>query len=147
MIHNKYVIFIFRLVVGGVFIWAGLLKILNPLDFAQSIKNYQIFPLGVSFFLALFLPWIEIICGIFLILGIFRHTSSLIISVLLVAFLGLIIMTLVRGIDIDCGCFGSLSGSVDFKLLAIDSILCFLALNIYFSRSESFPWSFGVRLS
>ncbi|MFB0564768.1 MAG: MauE/DoxX family redox-associated membrane protein [Candidatus Aminicenantaceae bacterium] len=145
MIHNKHLIFAFRLVVGGVFIWAGLLKITSPLDFAQNIKNYQIFPHGGSFFLALVLPWIEIICGVFLLLGVFPRASALLVSLLLVVFLCLVLITIARGIDIDCGCFGSLSRKVDFRLIAIDSLLFFLALNIFFSRAENFP--FGVRLS
>ena len=70
MFGNKHILIGFRLVVGGVFIWAGLLKIFDPLGFAESIANYKVFPAGMSFFLALVLPWIEVICGVFLILDI-----------------------------------------------------------------------------
>lgn len=131
MIRNKHILFAFRLVVGGVFIWAGLLKIFDPLGFAQGIANYRVFPQGISFFLALVLPWIEVISGIFLILGIYRAASSLLLSGLLVFFLFLIAVTISRGLDIDCGCFGSLSQKVDYKLILADSILLFFSLNIY----------------
>ena len=134
MIRNKYILIAFRLVVGGMFIWAGVSKIIDPLGFAQNIVNYRVFPEGISFFLALVLPWIEVICGVFLILGIFRSASALLLSGFLVVFLVLIATTLVRGIDIDCGCFGSLSGKVDYTLILMDSILLFFCLNIYFSR-------------
>lgn len=134
MIRNKYILIAFRLVVGGMFIWAGVTKIIDPLGFAQNIANYRVFPDGISFFLALVVPWIEVICGVFLILGLFRSASALLLSAFLVVFLVLIAATLIRGIDIDCGCFGSLSGKVDYKLILTDSILLFFCLNIYFSR-------------
>jgi len=99
MIRNKYILVAFRLVVGGMFIWAGVSKIIDPLGFAQNIANYRVFPEGISFFLALILPWIEVICGAFLILGIFRSASALLLSGFLVVFLVLIAVTLIRGID------------------------------------------------
>ncbi|HDZ27606.1 MAG TPA: DoxX family membrane protein, partial [Candidatus Aminicenantes bacterium] len=80
MIRNKYILIAFRLVVGGMFIWAGISKIIDPLGFAQNIANYRVFPEGISFFLALVLPWIEVICGVFLILGIFLSASALLLS-------------------------------------------------------------------
>jgi len=134
MIRNKYILLAFRLVVGGTFIWAGVSKIIDPLEFAQNIANYRVFSQGISFFLALVLPWIEVICGVFLILGIFRYAGALLLSGLLAVFLVLITVTILRGIDIDCGCFGSLSGKVDYKLILMDSILLFFSLNIFFSR-------------
>ena len=133
MIRNKYILIAFRLVVGGMFIWAGVSKIIDPLGFAQNIANYRVFPEGISFFLALVLPWIEVICGVFLILGIFRSASALLLSGFLAVFLVLSTVTILRGIDIDCGCFGSLSGKVDYKLILMDSVLLFFCLNIYFS--------------
>ncbi|UCC38307.1 MAG: DoxX family membrane protein [Candidatus Aminicenantes bacterium] len=131
MLRNKFVLFAFRFVVGGIFIWAGLLKIFEPLGFAQDIANYRVFPQGVSFFLALILPWIEVICGAFLIFGIFRGASALLLSGLLSVFLVLIILTILRGIDIDCGCFGGLNRKLDYKLILMDSVLLFFSLNIF----------------
>ncbi|MFP4082369.1 MAG: MauE/DoxX family redox-associated membrane protein [Candidatus Aminicenantes bacterium] len=133
MIHNRYVLFVFRLVLGGMFIWAGLLKILDPLDFAQSIANYRAFPDGISLFLALVLPWVEIISGSLLVLGLFRRSASLILCLLLVSFLVLISATVIRGMDIDCGCFGGFSQKVDYKLILTDGALLFLALIVFLS--------------
>ena len=132
MIRNKHILFTFRLTVGSIFTWAGLLKIIDPHGFAQSIANYKIFPQGMSLFLALVLPWIEVICGIFLISGIFRKASTLIISGSLAIFLILITVSILRGLDIDCGCFGNLGRKVDYKLLLVDSLLLFFSLNIVF---------------
>lgn len=137
MIRNKYFLIAFRLIVGSVFLWAGLLKIFDPLGFAQDITNYRTFPQVMSFFMAIVLPWVEVVSGILLILGIFSRASSLILSSLLVAFLVLTALTILRGLDVDCGCFGSLSHKADFKLIIQDGILLFLSLNIFFSRRST----------
>lgn len=120
--------------VGGIFIWAGLLKIFDPLGFAQAIANYRVFPRWMSFMLALVLPWMEVIWGAFLVLGLFRRSSALFLSLFLVGFLILIVSNIVRGIDIDCGCFGRFSQKVDYKLLLTDGILLFFSLNIFFQK-------------
>ena len=134
MIQNKQLLLVFRFVVGVVFIWSGIIKVIAPLLFAQDVANYQIFPQGLAFLIALILPWIEILCGLLLVLGIWSRTASLLISGLLVAFLILLSTTIIRGIDVACGCFGALSHTVDYKLILLDSVLLFLTLNIFFSR-------------
>jgi len=136
MIGNRYLLFAFRLVVGGVFIWAGLSKIFDPLDFAESIANYRVFPHWMSFFVALVLPWIEVISGAFLILGLFKRSSSFLLSLLLVSFLALIASAILSGIDIDCGCFGNVSRKVDLDLILFDGVLLFLSLNIFFQAGR-----------
>ncbi|MBS3819555.1 DoxX family membrane protein [bacterium] len=133
MIKNTYIIFIFRLVLGGIFIWSGVMKIMNPLEFAQDIENYRVFPQVLSFFLALILPWIELFCGLFLIIGLFLQASSFLLSVLLFCFLILVGTTILRGIDIQCGCFGALSLKTNYKLFLTDLLLLFFALSIFFS--------------
>jgi len=134
MINNRILHYLFRLILGGVFIWAGIIKITNPLGFAQDIANYLIFPQNVSFFLALLLPWIEVICGVFIITGLFLRSSSAFLSCILVGFLILIFVTMIRGIDVECGCFGSLSQQVDYKLLLTDGALLFISLNVFLYR-------------
>lgn len=127
----------FRIVVGGVFIWAGLLKILDTLEFAQSIANYRVFSRDLSFLIALVLPWFEVLCGILVILGIFRSASSLCLSGLLGAFLILITVTILRGLDVDCGCFGSIGRHVDYRLLLTDIVLLYMTLNIFVTSLRS----------
>lgn len=137
MIHNRWFLLASRLIIGGVFIWAGALKIADPLDFAQSIKNYQFFPHDLTFFIAVILPWIEVICGGLLIIGAFKRSSAALISLLLLGFIGLVALALVRGIDTSCGCFGSLSRRADFTLILADAVLLFLSLNIFVTGTRS----------
>ncbi len=134
MKNNRYLHYLFRLILGGVFIWAGIVKITNPIGFAQDIANYQVFPQSISFFLALILPWIEVICGVFVLTGLFLRSSSFFLSGLLAGFLVLIVVTMIRGIDVECGCFGSLGRQVDYKLLITDSALLFFSLSTFLHR-------------
>lgn len=87
----------------------------------------------MSFFLALALPWTEVICGAFLVFGLFRRPSALLLSGFLAAFLVLVIVTIARGLDVDCGCFGSFSRKADYLLLITDCILLFFSLNVFLS--------------
>jgi len=137
VITNRTVLFLFRLTVGGVFVWAGILKITDPLGFAQNIDNYRLFPRVLSFFLALTLPWVEVVAGALLILGVWRRSNSLITSGLLAAFVLLVFTAVVSGIDTDCGCFGSLSGKADAKLMIMDIFLCFCSVNVFITKSTN----------
>ena len=137
MIRNKWVLLGSRLVVGGLFIWAGVLKIIDPLGFGQSIENYRFFPHGLAFIIAIILPWVEVLSGVFLIIGLFRRSSALIISVLLIGFIGLVAMAMLRGIDTTCGCFGSLSRKADLSLILMDTGMLFLALNVFFAKRQA----------
>ncbi len=137
MIGNKWFLLGCRLAVGGLFVWAGVLKIIDPLGFGQSIENYRLFPRGLAFLIAIILPWIEVLSGVFLIIGVFRRSSGLIISVLLVGFIGLVVIAMLRGIDTTCGCFGSLSRKADLSLILMDTVMLFLALNVFFAKRQA----------
>ncbi|MGQ9672410.1 MAG: MauE/DoxX family redox-associated membrane protein [Candidatus Aminicenantales bacterium] len=134
MKSDRWILYGFRVVVGGVFIWAGVLKIADPLEFAQSIKNYQVFSHNLAFFIALILPWVELISGGLLLLGLLKRSSALLISLLLVGFIGLVGLALLRGIDTSCGCFGSFSRKADLSLILTDSVLLFFSLSIFKGR-------------
>jgi putative oxidoreductase len=109
MLRNKGVLLAFRIVLGGLFVYAGAVKVLEPLGFAQNIRNYQLVGQSLSFVAAIVLPWLEILAGLALILGIWTRGAALVVTGLLVFFIVLTAVTMVRGLDVDCGCFGSLS--------------------------------------
>lgn len=110
------------LLIGAVFIFAGLTKIidfqpfrvLDPMDFARGIDNYKILPWWMSVQLALFLPWLEIICGLALVVRRLYSGALALLLVLLVVFIGVSFAAKARGIDITCGCFGHVSDQLSF---------------------------------
>jgi len=133
MIRNKHVLCAFRLIIGGLFIYAGVIKIADPLGFARDIQNYRILPPAACLFIALALPWFEALSGAFLIVGIFKRTSAWLLSFLLAGFIVLVIITMARGLDVDCGCFGSLSRKADGRLILEDAVMLFMALEVALS--------------
>ncbi len=96
-----------RLILGAVFIYASIDKILHPAAFAKAIYNYQILPDTLINLTAVMLPWLELILGFFLIIGLFREGSACIATFLMLVFLGAMIFNLARGLNIHCGCFST----------------------------------------
>ena len=125
MAQEKQMKIVYRIIdfiVGALFIFAGLTKIadiypfqvLDPMEFARGIDNYKILPWAVSVGLALYLPWLEIICGLALLFRRFYSGALALLLTLLVVFIGATIAAKARGIDITCGCFGHVSDHMSF---------------------------------
>ena len=133
IIKNRKTLLLFRIILGLVFIVAGVEKISNPESFAISIENYKIMPVFIVNFTAIPLPWIEFITGLLLIFGVSVKENTAIINILLVVFIVLVVTALLRGLDIDCGCFGTLDGQkVGLRKIAENLFLLALGLCIYF---------------
>lgn len=94
-----------QIALGVIFVAAALPKIVDPPSFAHMIYNYKLMPWAVIKPMALLMPWIELLCGLALILGIWKGTARTIIAALLVTFIIAISINLLRGNAIDCGCF------------------------------------------
>ena len=138
LISNKYIIFLSRCVLGTVFIVASLEKISIPEAFASAVEAYRSLPLPVINLFALLVPWVELICGLFLVAGIFVRASSLLLSSLLMLFIGAIIFAMLRNLSIDCGCFGSAhSTPIGWMKVLEDIGLFLLGLHVFlFPRSK-----------
>ncbi len=125
-------------VAGAIFVYAGVIKLLDPLRFASDITNYQILPWAGAVWLAFFLPWLELWCGLALIFHrLFRGAVVLTVSMMLI-FIGASIVAKVRGIDVSCGCFGSASSNLSFTShLVLDFCLLAVLLLLWFWRSPA----------
>jgi len=102
------------LLIGGAFVYAGALKAWDPVKFAEDISNFRILPWSISVRLAFYLPWLEILCGVALILGWLRSGALAIFTGLMVVFIAATISAKARGIDLDCGCFGAATSGLTF---------------------------------
>jgi putative oxidoreductase len=107
LLSNRYPLFLARSVLGTVLIFASIEKIVAPEAFAISVEAYRIVPFPLINLFALFVPWLELLCGVFLLAGHHVRGSALISSVLLAAFALAIISAMARRLNIDCGCFGA----------------------------------------
>jgi putative oxidoreductase len=124
----KFVWRIVDVIIGGIFIYAGAIKVLDPVQFANDIDNYKILPWTIGAGLAFYLPWLEIFCGLALIARRLYLGGLSILTALVAVFLVATIAAKVRGLDITCGCFGHASQNWNFPThLALDlAILGFL---------------------
>ena len=121
-----------RLILGGVFIFASADKIIHPAAFAEAVYNYQILPDTLINLTAMILPWLELILGIFLILGLWFPGAVLLSNLLLVTFFGSLVFNLSRGLDIHCGCFSTSQESTSLCMcLYVIRDGIFLLLGLY----------------
>lgn len=101
-----------RLLLGGVFIYSGLMKLDDPLLFAQAIEKFKVTdPVHHEHLvkLATFaIPWTEILCGGALVLGMWTRSGALVLTLALGGFMVLIWQVLARGEAFECSCFGRL---------------------------------------
>lgn len=115
---------IVAIVIGGLFIYAGVVKIIDPGEFARDIDNYKMLPWQSSVWLALYLPWLEIFCGLALITRILFRGGVFIVTALMSLFIIISIAAKARGLDVSCGCFGHASKYLNFSWhLALDFLL------------------------
>ncbi len=122
------------LIVGGIFIYAGIIKAFDPVQFANDIDNYKTLPWFVSVRLAVYLPWLEIFCGLALIFRFLYRGGLLILTALILVFIGATIAAKARGLDITCGCFGHASKNWNFSTHLVLDLLILGAALVLFSR-------------
>ncbi len=132
---NKYFLLLSRIIIALVFIFAGIEKISNPESFAVSIENYRLFPIFSINIFALIVPWIEVFAGVLLLFNSYVKESSFLINSLLVFFIAIIIVAIIRGLDIECGCFGTMDAQkAGFSKIAENITLLILGINVYIQQ-------------
>ena len=124
----------FRVILGSLFLYAGIAKIVDPMGFSLSIYNYKLLPDGLINVAAILLPWLEVIVGGSLLLGIGTAGGALIATALFSIFAGALTINLIRGLDIACGCFSTAAsgGSISGFYLFRDLSLLLMSIQILF---------------
>ena len=137
--NNPYLSLIARIIVGTVFVVVGVTKIAEPKLFANEIGNYQMLPDLFVNFSAIILPWVELVIGVLLILGIKLKESSLLSTILLLLFTIAVAIAWARGLNINCGCFSTIhEEKVGYSKILQNLGLISLTLITYFSKSVKF---------
>jgi len=106
-----------RLVLGGVLLVAGGLKVLKPTESANAVAAYKILPTNVAHLTGYALPWLEVALALLLIFGFMVRPAAVISGLIMLVFIGAIASVWARGMLIDCGCFGG-GGEIDPSLAA-----------------------------
>lgn len=133
---GKVIYHLSRLLLAGVFIYAGVIKADDPVVFAGQVANYQILPYAWNYLVAATLPYLELLCGILLLLNRRVRPALLVLFVLNLIFMAALVSLIVRGIDIDCGCFNPDAESKTSPAMALlrDAGLLVLMLTAWWQR-------------
>ena len=116
----KLAVMVLRIVLGAIFMYAAYAKLAESWRlFAAGIASYEVLPMWTVEILARTLPWLELLVGVLLIVGRWRRVSTLATSVLLLVFFGLMVRARIKGMTIDCGCFGP-GETISWKTLLRD---------------------------
>ena len=112
---------------GGVFVYAGILKVMDPLSFLDDIRSFDLLGDPWAAWLAMGLPWLEILAGLAVMSGVLRSGGLLILDGSLVIFLAAISLSWWSGIDIRCGCFGHADATSNYYDLILRDLLLLIA--------------------
>ncbi len=147
-----------RLVLGVLFLAAGVIKLAQPGPFAATLMAYQVLPIELVRPLALVLPWIEVLTGAYLLAGLFTRAAAGAALGLLAVFMVALGQAMARGLPLEnCGCFGDLTTRVPALApflggtaagagdLLRDAVLALLALAIILGPPS--PFSLDGRLA
>jgi len=122
-------VLVVRVVLGAIFVVAGASKVGHAAEFAQQIAAFRLLPQPVIAPMALVLPFLEIMLGVYLIVGLFTRAAAWVAAALLLMFDGAIASAVVRGMTLNCGCFGTHDTTVTtWTEVARDAVFVLLAV-------------------
>ncbi|MEW6238131.1 MAG: MauE/DoxX family redox-associated membrane protein [Candidatus Omnitrophota bacterium] len=136
---NPYFCLALRLFLGGVLIYAGAAKLFDMPGMARAIANYRLLPDSLVNIVAMILPPVELLAGIGLILGLCFDGALAITTLLLLVFLAAIESAILRGLDIQCGCFGTSDAElVGTGVLLRDAMLLLAVIPLWMDKNARF---------
>jgi len=112
-----------QVVIGLVLAFAGLAKIGDLQSFASQIHNFRMVPISLENLIAMTLPWVELVAALALILGIHSRAGAILAVGLMALFTIAVGAALARGLDIECGCFGTADASRVGKVKLLQNIV------------------------
>ena len=133
-----------RVFLGVILGWAGVVKIRNPEAFIKIVKAYNFLPEELVVLWGIFLPWIELVTGLFLFFGLWHKSAVLSSSGLFLTFAAAVSINILRGADITCGCFGFNDTNL-YVVLFQDLVFLFCCYFLFLLKST--PYSLDHFLS
>ena len=111
LLSHPRVVLVCRVVIGLVFLAAAMTKIGDAGGFARQIHHYRLVPFGLENLLAITLPWIELVLALAILTGVRPRAGSVVATGLMGLFVVVVAAAVARGLDIECGCFGTADAS------------------------------------
>jgi putative oxidoreductase len=124
---------------GGLFLWAGIIKVGDPSGFAELISGYQLGTYPLVLALAFYLPFLEIVCGAALMLNRAYAGALRILRMLMLIFIAALVCAWVRGLDIQCGCFGMSDGMTHYPWWLARDLLLLGGISLLIRQQRDLP--------
>lgn len=140
IVYGNRLVALLRIAMGMLFIFSGIFKVIDLDAFGKVIIRYNILPEIIIPYVAIVLPFLELIVGLFLILGFRIKSASLISAALIALFTVVIAINVARGVSFDCGCFElsrfGINEDISFTLILRDIAFLILLLIIYNAKKH-----------
>ena len=137
--HQRWFLIFLRVILGGIFVYAGTIKVGNPQAFADSIATFQLLPPQLINLVALGLPVFEILVGGMLVFEICQRQAAFALLGLMIVFVIFLFQAIARGLEIDCGCFGSGQPSAGAAWISLGRNLLLVAACWWVFQSANTP--------
>jgi uncharacterized membrane protein YphA (DoxX/SURF4 family) len=132
ILTSGYLAFALRLCVGGFFLYASMSKIPYPAQFAEATANYRLVPYWLLNPVAVILPWVEFVCGLFLVIGFTSRASVVLIGLLLVMFNTMVLINMYWGAPITCGCYDTVGEPIGWGKIIENLIFLGFTIHVFF---------------
>lgn len=132
IVMSKVTALVLRLYVGGFFLYASMSKIPYPAQFAEATASYRLVPYWLLNLGAVILPWLEFVCGLFLVIGFMSRASAILIGCMIVLFNIMVLINMAWGAPIGCGCYDTVGEPIGWKKIAENVIMLLFTIQIYY---------------
>ena len=132
VVTSEYLALVLRFFLGYYFIYTSMDKITNPAQFAVLIENYRFFPYLLIQVAAVIVPWMELVCGLFLIIGLRTKGAAVLIILLLFSFNVIIGANVIVGSPITCGCYDTVGEPISWLKIFKNTMWILFTLQVFF---------------
>lgn len=130
-----------RVGLGALFVYASWHKIGSPGTFAHEIHNYKFLPVALVNPFAIVIPWLELFCGVALIINRWTKAAAALVALMMMAFTIAVASAVARDLNIACGCFKTGGSSATWWTVARDVALTALAVLVWLRSMGRIPWN------